>query len=172
MRSSVESRASRRGSRTINLVTQLSARNASAPDQCSAAVNRRFANAAARQGGTAARGANARFSARKSKSLVDGASVADADVFLGVVAAALVPRVCEAALLRGGRVEVGVDAASSSGARQRDWTRVYNSFMKSLRSTLSASPGIPYESERRKRKKRGERGEEGGIGGGVCVCDK
>jgi len=105
-------------------VTQSSARDASGPDQCSAAVNRRFANAAARQGGTAARGANARSSARKSRSLVVDAT--EAAVFVGAGAAAavvLVPRGCEAALLLGGGrvgvVEVEVDAASSWGAKQR-----------------------------------------------------
>ena len=106
-------------------MTQSSARDASGPDQCSAAVNRRFANAAARQGGTAARGANARSSARKSRSLVVDAT--EAAVFVGAGAAAavvvLVPRGCEAALLLGGGrvgvVEVEVDAASSWGAKQR-----------------------------------------------------
>ena len=147
MRSSVESRASSRGSRAISLVTQSSARDASAPDQCSAAVNRRFANAAARQGGTAARGANARFSARKSRSLVveDDDAAASVGARAAAAVVVLVSRGCEAVLLLGGgrvgvEVEV-VDAASSWGAKLRDWIRVYSWFMKSLRSTLSASPG-------------------------------
>lgn len=84
MLSSVDSRASRRGSRATNLATNSSARNATELGQCSAAVNRRFANAAARQGGTDARGANARCSARKRRSLVD-VITADDDVAAAVV---------------------------------------------------------------------------------------
>ena len=125
MRSSVESSASRRGSRAINLATQSSARNASASDQCSAAVNRRFVNAAARQGGTAVQGANARFSARKSRSLVDGDGDGGGDDDAVSVGAGAGTGTVPAALLLGvGRVEVEVeveegDAASSVGAKER-----------------------------------------------------
>jgi hypothetical protein len=84
VQSSVESRASRWGSRATNLATNSSARNAREPGQCSAAVKRRFANAAARQGGTDARGANARCSARKRRSLVD-VITADVAVTVAVV---------------------------------------------------------------------------------------
>ena len=95
----------------------------------------------------------------------------------------LVSRGCEAALLLGGgrvgvEVEV-VDAASSWGAKLRDWIRVYSWFMKSLRSTLSASPGgDPGSSQKGKKRKKGVRGgrkkegKEGGEleeGGGVVV---
>lgn len=88
MQSSVESRASRRGSRATNLATKSSARNVTESGQCSAAVNRRFANAAARQGGTDARGANARCSARKRRSLVDVITADDADVVVTITATA------------------------------------------------------------------------------------
>lgn len=88
MQSSVESRASRRGSRATNLATNSSARNATEPGQCSAAVNRRFANAAARQGGTDARGANARCSARKRRSsLVDAITAGDVDAVVVTITA-------------------------------------------------------------------------------------
>jgi hypothetical protein len=93
VQSSVESRASRRGSRAINLATNSSARNATEPGQCSAAVNRRFAKAAARQGGTDARGAKARCSARKRRSLVD-AITADDDAVVTITAP--VPAAAEA----------------------------------------------------------------------------
>jgi hypothetical protein len=95
VQSSVESRASRRGSRTINLATNSSARNATEPGQCSAAVNRRFAKAAARQGGTDARGANATCSARKRRSLVDIITADDA-VAVPVVVTTTAPVLAEA----------------------------------------------------------------------------
>jgi hypothetical protein len=95
VQSSVESRASRRGSRATNLATNSSARNATEPGQCSAAVNRRFANAAARQGGTDARGANARCSARKRRSLVDVITADDA-VAAAVVVTITAPVLAEA----------------------------------------------------------------------------
>jgi hypothetical protein len=96
VQSSVESRASRRGSRATNLATNSSARNATEPGQCSAAVNRRFANAAARQGGTDARGANARCSARKRRSLVDVITADDAVAAATVVVTITAPVLAEA----------------------------------------------------------------------------
>jgi hypothetical protein len=150
VQSSVESRASRRGSRTANLATHSSARDALAPGQCSAAVNRRLANAAARQGGTAARGENARCSARKSMSLVHATVIAEA-----IVVAAVVPRgqgEAGAALL----LLRGVDAvASSSGAKLSDWISAYSWFVKSVRSTLSASPGWGVTGQQKKKEKNG-----------------
>lgn len=129
MQSSVESRASRRGSRATNLATNSSARNARELGQCSAAVKRRFANAAARQGGTDARGANARCSARKRRSLVD-VITADVAVTVAVVvtisASVLGEAVLAAVAPRGDGVggaalfflqlELG-DAASISGVK-------------------------------------------------------
>ena len=157
MRSSVESRASRRGSRATNLATKSSARNATVPGQCSAAVNRRFANAAARQGGTDERGANARCSARKRRSLVD-AITADG-VVVTTITAPVLPAVVAAAVAPRGEGEDGaaplqmLGAASISGAKLSDWIRTYNSVVKSPRSTLSASP-------KPKVKKRGSDGSE------------
>jgi hypothetical protein len=127
VQSSVESRPSRRGSRATNLATNSSARNATESGQCSAAVNRRFAKAAARQGGTDARGANARCSARKRRSLVDAITADDAAVVVVTITA---PVLAEAAVLAavaprgdgvGGaalflQVELG-DAASISGVK-------------------------------------------------------
>ena len=168
MRSSDESSASSRGSRATNLATNSSARNATAPGQCSDAVNRRFANAAARQGGTVTRGANARYSARKSRSLEDSTSTSTADADANVVIelavsnavvvamllpiAAVVPRahgVASAGLLP---LQGPTSAASISGARLSDWTRAYSWFVKSLKSMVSASPV--------KRKRRIKKGSE------------
>ena len=151
MRSSVESRASTRGSRATNLATNSSARDATGPGQCSAADNRRFANAAARQGGTDARGASTRCSARNRRSLVDGitadavfAATITAAVLAEAVAAAVAPR-CEdeddAALLQ------LAGAASNSGAKLSDWIRTYNCVVKSVRSTLSASPELEVKKK-------------------------
>jgi hypothetical protein len=132
VQSSVESRASRRGSRATNLATKSSARNATEPGQCSAAVNRRFANAAARQGGTDARGANARCSARKRRSLVDAITADDdavvAAVVVTITASVLAEAVLAAVTPRGDgargaalfflqlELELG-DAASISGVK-------------------------------------------------------
>lgn len=163
MRSSVESKASRRGSRATNLATKSSARNATVPGQCSAAVNRRFANAAARQGGTDARGANARYNARKRRSLVD-AITADG-VVVTTITAPVLPAAVAAAVAPRGEGESGVaplrmlGAASISGAKLRDWIRTYNNVVKSPRSTLSASPELKVEKKGRKgQKMSGTRG--------------
>jgi hypothetical protein len=131
VQSSVESRASRWGSCATNLATNSSARNAREPGQCSAAVKRRFANAAARQGGTDARGANARCSARKRRSLVDvitadDAAAVAAAVVVTISASVLAEAVLAAVAPRGDGVggaalfflqlELG-DAASISGVK-------------------------------------------------------
>ena len=145
------------------MATNSSARNATEPGQCSAADNRRFANAAARQGGTDARGASTRCSARNRRSLVDGITAdtvfatITAAVLAEVVAAAVAPR-CEdeddAALLQ------LAGAASKSGAKLSDWMRTYNCVVKSVRSTLSASPEIKVKKRGvgRIKKTRGTRG--------------
>jgi len=108
------------------LATNSSARNATKPGQCSAAVNRRFANAAARQGGTDARGANARCSARKRRSLVDVITGGD-DVVVTITAPVLGEAFIAAVAPRGDgvggaalfflRLELGDAASIFSGVK-------------------------------------------------------
>jgi hypothetical protein len=99
-------------------------------------------------------------------SLVHAAVIAE-DVLLsisvafgGAILAAVVPRGqgdeeagAALPLLRGG------DAASSSGAKLSDWIRAYSWFVKSVRSTLSASPGTHGSAKKKGRKKRGTAGD-------------
>jgi hypothetical protein len=112
-RSSVDSRASSCGVRATSLATNSTARNATNPGQCSAALNRRLANAAARQGGIDARGANVRCRARNKRSLVADGAILLAETM----------------------------TRCWGGAKLSDSIREYSWVVNSLRSTLSASPG-------------------------------